>query len=182
MGGSAGSRRSVAQLVEHRSPTGGRRFEPCPSCQLKAQRLADSHHVWGQPFATNVSRPRVRHKFIPSGFPVDFQLKGTSIASAKNGFITYDLNARNYDLVVSRATQATPFYLFLVCFHSGIDSWLMLEGERLILSASAYWWREASGPTKNATAVRLQIPTSSRLTTEAMLDLLDASKRRFVLQ
>jgi hypothetical protein len=123
-----------------------------------------------------------QHKFIPSGFPVDFQLKGTSIASAKNGFITYDLNARNYDLIVSRATQATPFYLFLVCFHSGIDSWLMLEGERLILSASAYWWREASGPTKNATAVRLQIPTSSRLTTEAMLDLLDASKRRFVLQ
>jgi hypothetical protein len=123
-----------------------------------------------------------QYKFIPSGFPVDFQLKGTSIAVAKDGYVTYDLKARNYDLIVGRPSQDTPLYLFLVCFHQEIDNWLAIDSEKLVLNASAYWWREGSGQTKNATTVRLHIPTTSLLTADAMLDLLDTSKRRLVLQ
>jgi hypothetical protein len=123
-----------------------------------------------------------QHKFIPSGFPVDFQLKGTSVASEKNGYIIYDLKTRNYDMIVSRVEPAIPLYLFLVCFHSEIDKWLTLDSERLILNASAYWWRESSDQIRNSTTVRLHIPATRRLTVNAVIDLLEASKGRFMAQ
>jgi len=50
-----------------------------------------------------VKAPRTKttgFKFIPDGFSVDFQLKGTTIAIVEKDFVAYDLNARNYDLIV----------------------------------------------------------------------------------
>ena len=51
------------------------------------------------------------------GYPIEFQLKGTTVATQQD-IVRYDLNARNYNLVVTRGRLATPCYLFLVCFAS----------------------------------------------------------------
>jgi hypothetical protein len=123
-----------------------------------------------------------RQRFIPSGFPIDFQLKGTSTGFQSGGFINYDLKARNYDIIVRRKAQETPFYLFLVCFSSESDRWLELGSERLILNASAFWWRDHSDETKNSTTVRLRIPASNRLTSDAMFSLFKSPQDRSSLQ
>lgn len=119
-------------------------------------------------------------RFIESGFPADFQLKGTTRAEIGDGRVSYDLKVRNYDLIVMRRQIATPYYLFLVCFPSEMESWIEEERERLILRASAYWWT-ASGPaTENSSSVRIDIPVANRLTSNAIEGMLKASKDRFV--
>ena len=90
--------------------------------------------------------------YIESGFPVDFQLKGTSIATIDENIVKYDLKARNYDLIATRPVAATPYYLFLVCFGSDATGWLIEETGRLVLSASAFWWTLSSVPTNNTTS------------------------------
>ena len=39
------------------------------------------------------------YKYIPDGFPIDFQLKGTTVATVQMDLVQYDLSARNYDLI-----------------------------------------------------------------------------------
>ena len=120
-------------------------------------------------------------KFIPEGFAVEFQLKGTTVATLRNDHILYDLNARNYDLIAGRSPFGTPLYLFLVCFDSEMENWMAIERERLILRASAYWWKRTSPPTINSSKVRIRISVLSRLTSEAVREMLQLSKQRFGL-
>jgi hypothetical protein len=70
-------------------------------------------------------------RFIESGFPVDFQLKATSVRRLEGDVVKYDLSVRNYDLIVTRPPAATPYYLFLVCFGSDADSWVTEDDARL---------------------------------------------------
>jgi hypothetical protein len=122
------------------------------------------------------------YKFIPEGFSVEFQLKGTTAATIRKEHVEYDLNVRNYDLIVNRSSMATPLYLFLVCFGSEADKWVAIEPEQLILKASAYWWRQSAAPTSNSSTIRIEIPVMSRLTSNAIADMLIAAKSRFGLQ
>jgi hypothetical protein len=72
-------------------------------------------------------------RLAPSGFPVDFQLKGTTVAELKGNRIAFDLKVRSYDLIVTRSSFGTPYYLFLVCFGSNPEMWFAHEGNELIL-------------------------------------------------
>jgi hypothetical protein len=105
-------------------------------------------------------------------------LKGTTIASINEDRIQYDLNVRNYDLIVSRSAQATPYYLFLVCFDSA-KSWFELQPDELILKASAFWWTDAAPRTRNTSTIRIDIRPENRLTPDAIESMLQASKERF---
>jgi hypothetical protein len=121
-------------------------------------------------------------KFIPDGFSVDFQLKGTTVATIQRDHVAYDLNTRNYDLIVERSVVATPLYLFLVCFGAEMENWIAVKSDELILRASAYWWKESGAHTKNVSRVRINIPVANRLTSPAIEDMLEASRNRFQLQ
>lgn len=123
-----------------------------------------------------------QQRFVPSGFPVDFQLKGTSTAVDEGAQVVYDLKARNFDQIVGRKPQEAPLYLFLICFSSKVDSWVTLDSKRLVLNASAFWWRERSNQTGNSSTVRLNIPAANRLNTDSMRRLLDSSRNRPGLQ
>jgi hypothetical protein len=120
-----------------------------------------------------------RTEFIPSGFPVDFQLKGTTVAAIGEDRIQYDLKVRNYDLIVSRSRWGSPFYLLLVCFDGPPESWFALRPSELILKASAFWWTETGPKTLNSSTVRIGIPPENRLTPDAIESMLRASKERF---
>ncbi|MHB8269006.1 DUF4365 domain-containing protein [Bradyrhizobium sp.] len=126
-----------------------------------------------------VVRTNQRTEFIPSGFPVDFQLKGTTIATIRKDRIQYDLAVRNYDLIVSRSPRGTPFYMFLVCFNNAQESWFALRPSELILKASAFWWTETGPKTSNSSTVRIDIPLENRLTPDAIEGMLRASKERY---
>jgi len=119
-------------------------------------------------------------RYIESGFPVDFQLKGTTTTEFATGHASYDLRARNYDLIVARAETATPYYLFLVCFESDAEKWVVQNTDSLVLRASAFWWTHFGPPTANTASVRVEIPIANRLTSGAIEGMLQASKERFV--
>jgi len=118
-------------------------------------------------------------RFVESGFPVDFQLKGTTTATRTGSSITYDLKVRNYDLIVERGLLAAPYYLFLVCFPANADRWIVQTSEELILSASAYWWTDVAQPSSNTSTVRINIPAAQRLSAKSLEDILRVAKQRF---
>jgi Domain of unknown function (DUF4365) len=119
-------------------------------------------------------------QFVPSGFPVDFQLKGTTVTSVREERIQYDLKVRNHDLIVSRPTLGTPYYLFPVCFDGFMEEeWFALKPNELILKASAFWWTETGPRTFNSSTVRIGIPLRDRLTPDALGVMLRASRERF---
>lgn len=118
--------------------------------------------------------------YFETGFPVEFQLKGTTVAAVQGaGAIRYDLAARNYNLIVSRPKTATPYYLFLVCFDRDPASWATIDRDRLMLRASAFWWTESRAKTENTSSVRIEIPVANRLTFDAIVGMLNASEARF---
>jgi Domain of unknown function (DUF4365) len=116
--------------------------------------------------------------YFETGFPVEFQLKGTSVATTASKIVKYDLKARNYNLIVTRRLMATPYYLFLVCFGSDPAQWAVVN-TALTLNASAFWWTASGMPSKNAASVRIEIPMENRLTFEAIGNILNASETRF---
>jgi Domain of unknown function (DUF4365) len=118
-------------------------------------------------------------RFIESGFPVDFQLKATSAPRLDGDFVKYDLSVRNYDLIVTRPPAATPYYLFLVCFGSESDSWVIEDGARLILNAWAFWWTLSGDPTDNVASIRIEIPRANRLNSDVIGRMLMASREKF---
>lgn len=118
-------------------------------------------------------------RFVESGFPVDFQLKGTTTAEINSGVVSYDLKVRNYDLIVERSVLAAPYYLFLVCFGKDVDRWIVQAPEELILSASAYWWTHTGERSRNSSSVRINVPTAQRLNVQSFESILQAAKVRF---
>jgi hypothetical protein len=118
-------------------------------------------------------------RYIESGFPVDFQLKGTTTVPPGGDVVKYNLNARNYNLIVTRPPAATPYYLFLVCFGPSADDWVVEAGDRLIVNASAFWWTLCADPTKNIASVRIEIPYANRLHSGVILEMLEASREKF---
>ncbi|WP_377828301.1 DUF4365 domain-containing protein [Bradyrhizobium lupini] len=123
---------------------------------------------------------RKDQRYIETGYPVDFQLKATTIHVMGGGEVKFDLKARNYDLIVERQPSATPYYLFLVCFPVDRESWLIEKSDCLMLNASGYWWTDAGVRTRNTGTVRVSIPPTNRLTSAAISKMMEASKRRFV--
>jgi Domain of unknown function (DUF4365) len=119
------------------------------------------------------------YKFIPEGFPVEFQLKGTTVALFRDDRVMYDLSVRNYNLIVERPTVAVPLFLFLVCFASDENNWIDLNDDQLVLKASAFWWKQSAEPTKNTSTIRIEMPITSRLTSSAIQDMIKTSRDRF---
>jgi hypothetical protein len=111
---------------------------------------------------------RVNDRFIPSGFPIEFQLKGTTTAKIGDESVLFDLKVRNYDLVVTRQLWGAPLYLFLVCFDRDLGRWIAEGDEQLILRASAYWWLKSDVATMNRSSVRIELPVANRLTSRAI--------------
>ena len=119
------------------------------------------------------------NRYVESGYPVDFQLKGTTTANIDGDAIIYDLNVRNFDLIVTRDELATPYHLFLVSFGPDSDQWMTHDPQFLTLNASAYWWSESGNRSPNSASVRVKIPTANTLASLAIRGMLDMARNRF---
>jgi Domain of unknown function (DUF4365) len=122
---------------------------------------------------------KLKEQYVPSGFPIEFQLKGTTAARIVDANVIFDFKVRNYNLVATRHPRGIPLYLFLVCFGSNADQWVVEEGTQLTLGASAYWWMTSDAQSRNVSSVRIRIPVANRLTSPAIEDMLQATKERF---
>jgi hypothetical protein len=121
---------------------------------------------------------KLGEQYVPSGFPIEFQLKGTVEAKIAGANVIFDLKARSYNLVVTRHPRGIPLYLFLVCFGSDLDQWILQEHRQLTLRASAYWWMTTDIATQNVSTVRIGIPIANRLTSLAIENMLQTTKER----
>jgi Domain of unknown function (DUF4365) len=122
---------------------------------------------------------RLKEQFVPAGFPIEFQLKGTTTAKIVDANVIFDLDVRSFNLVATRHPRGIPLYLFLVCFGSDLDQWIGEEDEQLTLRASAYWWMTSDNASRNVSSVRIKAPVANRLTSRAIADMLQAANKRF---
>lgn len=117
------------------------------------------------------------YKFVSDGFIVEYQLKATTGAMLKEDFVSYDLDARAYDMIVMRPANAVPLYLFLVCFGTEPTEWMHIAPEQLTLRASGYWWRaKAAAATMNKSKVRIDVPRANALSGPAVAALLQEAQ------
>ncbi|MEA2883504.1 MAG: hypothetical protein QOH32_2760 [Bradyrhizobium sp.] len=75
--------------------------------------IAASRHDYGVDGTLKHILKTGEDRFFESGFPIDFQLKGTTTAATGGSNVIYDLKVRNHNLIVERNVSAAPYYLFL---------------------------------------------------------------------
>jgi len=100
---------------------------------------------------------------LPRRPKIDIQMKsrGVEDADAEDDFIRYDLKRKNYDDLILTDLLA-PRLLVLVLVPKGIEGWLALTPEQLILRRCAYWVSLAGQPpTTNETSVRVHVPRTN---------------------
>ena len=112
---------------------------------------------------------------------IDIQLKCTSQDVIEGDKLTYDLKVKNYNDLRGENIANTR-YLMILVVPDNLDNWLMHGNDDMTLLHSLYWTSLRFRPeTKNTSQVRIEIPTSQKVTTSALLSLMDmASKQEYV--
>jgi hypothetical protein len=113
-------------------------------------------------------------KLVPSGFPLDLQLKATVDWQDRDGSIAYDLQADTYNSLVARANQprATPLVLILLCLPQQEDQWLSASVDQMILRHCCYWLCLKGEHTTNTRTKTILIPKVHVLDTTALARLI----------
>lgn len=111
-------------------------------------------------------------RYCENGFGIDFQLKATTNITPKDGYLTYDLEAKNYNDLV-KVNVGTPRILIVYSMPKGRDEWLKISTESVILKKCA-WWCSLKGqpPTTNDQKKRIRIPDNHLLTTQELSRLI----------
>ena len=122
-----------------------------------------------------------RKAYRHTGFGIDFQLKATVNATAKDGFYLYDLELKNYlDLIETRVGK--PRILVLYILPKEKHEWVKVTDSETILKKCAYWCSLRGLPSvNNKKRVRVRIPESQLLTAEELKRLMESVKGGSVL-
>lgn len=118
------------------------------------------------------------HKYVSDRIIVEYQLKATTRAVSREDHVAYDLDARAYDMIVTRRPNAVPLYLFLVCFGVEQADWMHIDPLQLTLRASGYWWRITAPATARKTRVRIQVPRDNALSGPTVAAMLQEAEDR----
>ena len=108
------------------------------------------------------------------GVGVDIQLKSTTHdLEEENGFIKYDLEAKNYrDLIVTSIGR--PRILILYSMPRNHDEWVLVDNDFTKLQKCAWWYSLQGLPcSDNSVSVRIKIPASQRLTCDSLKKICD---------
>jgi len=112
---------------------------------------------------------------------IEIQLKCTSQDIEKDGSLKFKLPVKNYnDLRGEDITS--PRYLMVLIVPSNPEEWITVNSDNMSLSYCCYWQSLRFFPeTSNTSKVTVEIPTSQKITSESLLDLIEkASKREFI--
>jgi len=119
---------------------------------------------------------------VESGFSVDFQAKSTYAWHIANGNVVYDLEAKNYNDIVSRSAEQTKLILVLLCLPRDQDAWHVASLNNTTLQHCCYWAELRGELTANGSKKRILIPQANILTGDSLKALLAAEtayKRSF---
>lgn len=115
---------------------------------------------------------------VESGFAVDFQLKATVNWEHDGSDVVYDLEAKTYNDMVQRDSEATTCVLILLCLPANGDDWIESDESRLVLKHCCYWTRLQGAVTANSSTKRIRIPRSNELTSQTIVNFLAAERNR----
>jgi hypothetical protein len=113
-------------------------------------------------------------RHINSGFPLDFQLKASTLWTIEDDRVVYDLEAKTFNDLVDRSEteRATPCILVLLCLPRESADWVTSSEDALILRKCCYWHHLAGTATKNRRTVRIRIPRAHLFGPESLTNLL----------
>lgn len=119
-------------------------------------------------------------RHVETGFAVDFQLKATTTWEHKGSDVVYDLEAKNYNDMVERDSEATTCILILLCLPSQENAWIESDENRMVLQHCCYWMQLQGAPTTNAYTKRIFIPRTNTLTSQAITSIMENEHKRRV--
>lgn len=103
---------------------------------------------------------------------LDAQVKCTTLAAEKNGFITYPLAVKNYNKLI-KIKSFVPQILIIVLVPKTIDDWLNISERETLMKKCGYWVSLRGGkPTNNTKTVTIEIPKDNLLTPETISKLM----------
>lgn len=115
--------------------------------------------------------------FRASGFGIEFQLKSTCDVTFENGELVYDLEAKNYNDLVSWE-GGNPAILILFVMPNDENQWVDFTKEHLVIRQCAWWCSLAGLPvTDNEYTKRIRIPESQVFSPEELEKMMDKVRR-----
>lgn len=110
---------------------------------------------------------------VPSGYPLDFQLKASIDCKLEQDYVVYDMKADAYQkLVYRRINGSTPQILILLALPRDAEQWLGHSEDALLIRHCCYWYLVEKAYTDNTSEVRIRIPRNQQFTTVALKELL----------
>ena len=104
---------------------------------------------------------------------IHLQLKCTAVNMVRGKFIKYALSKKNYDDLRGENVLC-PKYLVVLRVPKPPQNWLKHHARHISLHNTCYWTSIRHAPeTKNTTSVTVKVPLAQRLTTTALLKLMD---------
>lgn len=133
---------------------------------------------YGVDGAIRMVHDRNGRRFV-GGHSLDVQLKATTNWSLVDGELVYDLEAKTYNDLVDRFTEAraTPMILALLCLPKDEVDWLSITTDELVLRHCCYWCRVGATKTQNTTTQRIKIPEVNVLDQNAVAMLLEKVRK-----
>jgi hypothetical protein len=92
---------------------------------------------------------------VNTGYALEFQAKATYDWEEKDGHIVYDLEAKNYNDIVSRTTAEATLILILLCLPKEQEKWHDAGVDVTILRHCCYWHSFSGETTDNSTKKRI---------------------------
>lgn len=103
-------------------------------------------------------------QYLDTGIALDVQLKSTTVATREPDGVTFDLDARAYDLLRADAA-GSPRVLVLLALPADEADWLSQTADELVLRHAAYWLSLRGQPaSRNRRSVRVRIPGENLFT------------------
>jgi hypothetical protein len=115
---------------------------------------------------------------VVSGHPIAFQAKASTNWKLEDGHIVYDLEAKNYDDIVTRHPSEMTMILVLLCMPKEQENWHCATSDGTVLRNCCYWATLAGEPCENTSTKRIRIPVENLLTPDSLKELLAAEKKR----
>jgi len=122
-----------------------------------------------------------KRRYQDSGFQIDIQAKSTIRRSIRmtEGFISYDLETKNYNDLIQRRNGRyyVKLILILVVFPNDLNACLEVN-EKIVLDSGVYWYfpSEDETETANESTQVIKIPISNKFTVDSFQHLVTEIK------
>lgn len=111
--------------------------------------------------------------YLPTGYPLDFQLKASKRYRLDGEYVVYDLEVRAYNFLVRQNANSIPCILLLKALPKEIEAWLQTSPQGLWLAGGCYWALLQGKPSNNKRTVRIRIPHGQQFDALALKALLE---------